>query len=123
MLGLPWRPCRASTAGAIIIPEKTSVVMVHGEVLFPNAVGWEKGMNARDYIDRVGGFSQGSDTSKVMLIRQSGEVELAGRYVDIAAGDEIMVLPKVETKSIEVARGITTILYQIAVAAKIILDI
>lgn len=107
----------------IRIPEKTSVVMVHGEVLFPNAVGWEKDMNARDYIDRVGGFSQGSDTSKVMLIHQSGEVELAGRYADIAAGDEIMVLPKVETKSIEVARGITTILYQIAIAAKVILDL
>lgn len=107
----------------IRIPERTSVVMVHGEVLFPNAVGWEKSMNARDYIDRVGGFSQGSDTSKVMLIRQNGEVELAGRYVDIAAGDEIMVLPKVETKSIEVTRGITTILYQIAIAAKVILDL
>jgi hypothetical protein len=30
-----------------------------------------------------------------------------------------MVLPKVDTKNIEVTRGITQILYQIAVAAKV----
>jgi len=38
-------------------------------------------------------------------------------------GDEILVLPKVKTKSIEVARGITQIIYQIAIAAKVILDL
>jgi hypothetical protein len=26
-----------------MIPEKTSLVMVHGEVLFPNAVTWQDG--------------------------------------------------------------------------------
>ena len=30
-----------------------------------------------------------------------------------------MVLPKIETKSIEITRGITQIIYQIAVAARI----
>ena len=34
-------------------------------------------------------------------------------------GDEILVLPKVKTKSIEVARGITQTIYQIAIAAKV----
>ena len=37
--------------------------------------------------------------------------------------DEIMVLPKYETKNLEVTRGISTILYQMAVAAKVILDL
>ena len=35
-------------------------------------------------------------------------------------GDEIMVLPKIETKSVEITRGITQIIYQIAVAAKVL---
>ena len=38
-------------------------------------------------------------------------------------GDEIMVLPKYESKNIEVTRGISTILYQLAVAAKVVLTI
>ena len=70
----------------INIPEKTSLVMVHGEVLFPNAVSWQKGMTLKP-------------------------------------GDEIMVLPKYESKNIEVTRGISTILYQLAVGAKVILSL
>ena len=34
-----------------------------------------------------------------------------------------MVLPKYETKNLEVTRGISTILYQMAVAAKVILEL
>lgn len=107
----------------IRIPEKSSLVMVHGEVLFPNAIAWETGETANGYIEKTGGFTQTSDTSKVILIRQGGEISQVGRDTTVAPGDEIMVLPKVESKSIEVTRGITAILYQIAVAAKIILNI
>ncbi|MDC7710850.1 polysaccharide biosynthesis/export family protein [Vogesella indigofera] len=107
----------------IRIPEKTSLVMVHGEVLFPNAISWQNGQNAGDYIEQVGGFTQGSDTSKVIIIRQNGEAVQAGRRSDVVAGDEIMVLPKIESKSIEVTRGISTILYQIAIAAKVIIGL
>jgi hypothetical protein len=32
-----------------------------------------------------------------------------------------MVLPKIDTKRIEITRGITQIIYQIAVAAKVLL--
>jgi hypothetical protein len=38
-------------------------------------------------------------------------------------GDVIMVLPKIETKNVEVARGITQIIYQTAVAARIALGL
>ena len=34
-----------------------------------------------------------------------------------------MVLPTVDTKNIEIARGITQILYQIAIAAKVVIDL
>ena len=37
--------------------------------------------------------------------------------------DEIMVLPKYESKNIVVTRGISTILYQLAVGAKVILSL
>ena len=105
------------------IPEKTSVIMVHGEVMFPNAVEWQKGMSARDYIDQVGGFTQKSNKSKVIIVHQNGESELVKSSYELAQGDEIMVLPKVSSKGVEVARGLTQILYQIAIAAKVALDL
>lgn len=107
----------------LYIPEKTSVIMVHGEVAFPNGIEYSNGLNARDYIEQVGGFSQKSNKSKVIVIRQNGRAELVSKTAKIQQGDEILVLPKAQTKGIEMTRGITQVLYQIAVAAKVALDL
>ncbi|MFV5454955.1 polysaccharide biosynthesis/export family protein [Acinetobacter towneri] len=107
----------------LYIPEKTSVVMVHGEVAFPNGVEYKQGLSAKEYIEQVGGFSQKSNKSKVIVIRQNGKAELVRKGEKIKQGDEILVLPKAQTKGIELTRGITQVLYQIAVAAKVALDL
>lgn len=102
----------------VVIPERTSLVMVHGEVLFPNAVSWQDGDSVNRYIEQAGGFTQGADTSKVILMKQNGATMLADGS-KVSAGDEIMVLPRIETKSYEVTRALTQILYQIAFTAKV----
>lgn len=107
----------------IRIPEKTSVVMVHGEVMFPNAVSWQQNLQVNDYIERVGGYVQGAKNARLILLKQSGETQTASFRTPIVAGDEIMVLPKIESKNIEITRGMTQILYQIAVAAKVIIGL
>ncbi len=107
----------------INIPEKSSLVMVHGEVLFPNAVSWEKGLSPEDYIEKCGGLTQKSGNAKIVVIRQNGAAENADDVDSLNPGDELMVLPKYESKNIEVTRGISTILYQLAVGAKVILSI
>lgn len=107
----------------IMIPEKTSLVMVHGEVLFPNAVSWQDGMDVDDYIKKCGGLTQKSGNSKIIVIHQNGESVDADDAGKLQPGDEIMVLPKYESKNIEVTRGISTILYQLAVAARVVLTI
>jgi protein involved in polysaccharide export with SLBB domain len=104
----------------INIPERTSVVTIHGEVLFPNAVEWQSGFTANDYIARVGGYTQKANNSNVILIHQNGMAEVAESDSKIVAGDELMILPKVKSKNIEIIRGISQILYQFAVAAKVL---
>jgi protein involved in polysaccharide export with SLBB domain len=101
------------------VPERSNLVMVSGEVLMPNALVWEPGTHPLDFVVRAGGFTQGADQAKILVLRQDGSVvESAGAAVQ--PGDQIMVLPRIETKNIEVTRGITQILYQIAVAAKVL---
>ncbi len=104
----------------IHIPEKSSLVTIHGEVMFPNAVSWDQSYDVDDYIEKVGGYAQSKKKSRVIVIHQNGESANAKNNTKIAAGDEIMVLPEVKTKSVEVTRGISQILYQIAVAAKVV---
>ncbi|NHC03362.1 polysialic acid transporter [Acinetobacter sp. 187] len=106
----------------LMIPERTSVIMVHGEVTFPNGIAWQKGMKAEDYIGEVGGFTQKSNRSKLVVIHQNGESELVKASHVIQQGDEILVLPRMQTKGVELARGLTQILYQIAIAAKIVFN-
>jgi protein involved in polysaccharide export with SLBB domain len=103
----------------IRIPEQSNLVLVGGEVLFPNALVYEPNATPEDYIARAGGYTQGADRAKLLVLRQDGSV-VDGQTVELRPGDEIMALPKIETKSIEITRGITQIIYQIAVAAKVL---
>jgi protein involved in polysaccharide export with SLBB domain len=103
----------------IFVPEESSQVALHGEVMFPMAVHQTGQRQVGEYIDLAGGYTQNADTSRVLLIRRNGEVVEASRKTVPAPGDELMVLPKADTKNIEVTRGITQIIYQIAIAAKV----
>lgn len=102
----------------IQIPELSHLVLVSGEVTFPNALVWEDGSNAADYVKRAGGYTQDADKSKLIVLHQDGSIA-AGGDVALLPGDEVLVLPAVQSKNIEVTRGITQIIYQIAVAAKV----
>jgi hypothetical protein len=106
----------------IRLPETSNVIVVSGEVLMPNALIYAPDEAIDSYIHRAGGFTQGADQARVLVVRQDGSVieALPSARTVLAAGDELMVLPKIETKNIEVTRGITQIIYQIAVAAKVV---
>ena len=107
----------------VSIPERSSITLIHGEVMFPNAVAWSPQLKAKDYIEQVGGYTQKSNKSKIIVIHQNGESELVSANYAVKQGDEIMVLPKVSTKNVEIGRGLTQILYQLAIAAKVVLDL
>ena len=103
----------------IRIPEKSSIVLVHGEVLFPNAIVYDPNASAGDYVAQAGGYTQKADNSRLVVLRQDGSFA-EGSGASIRTGDEIMVLPKIDTKNIEITRGISQIIYQIAIAAKVV---
>ena len=107
----------------ISVPERTSITLISGEVMFPNAVAWSPQLKADQYINQVGGYTQKSNKSKIIVIHQNGESELVRSNYLVKQGDEIMVLPKVSTKNVEIGRGLTQILYQLAIAAKVVLDL
>lgn len=107
----------------IRVPETSNLVLVSGEVLFPNALVYEPQATVDDYVQRAGGFNQGADKARLIVLRQDGSVVPGTEVARLQPGDEIMVLPKIETKNVEITRGITQILYQIAVSAKVLLGL
>jgi protein involved in polysaccharide export with SLBB domain len=103
----------------VVLPEKSNLVLVSGEVLFPNSLVFDGRARAEDYVNMAGGYTQNADNSKLVVVHQDGSVADALRTT-LRPGDQIMVLPRIDTKKIEITRGITQILYQIAVAAKVV---
>jgi protein involved in polysaccharide export with SLBB domain len=106
----------------LVIPERSSLIMVHGEVTRPTAIAYDSRSTVADYVELAGGTNQRRRDARILLLRQDGTV-VESRRAKPEPGDEILVLPTVGAKNMEVARGISQILFQIAVVARVALDL
>lgn len=113
---------RLQDGDIITIPERSDSLLISGEVLVPQSVVFTPGRAAIDYIEGAGGFTQHADEKRILVVRQNGEVREADD-VTLRAGDEVLVLPAVPTKNLQLATSISQILYQLAVAAKVAIDL
>ena len=102
----------------VVIPQKSDVVQVSGEVMLPKAVTFDPTMKTEDYLKSAGGMTDRADKNNILVARMNGEVGLAGE-LGIHPGDRLLVMPRVDTKNLELGKGISQILYQIAVATKV----
>lgn len=107
------------------IPRQDALVLINGEVLFPNAVAYQPELKLVDYIQRAGGFTQNADNSRVIIARRDGSFEQTdpGKLLvsaTVRPGDQVLVLPKVDEKQRQFWKDMTQIIYQIAVSAKVV---
>jgi len=100
------------------IPTKDGLVLVSGEVQFPNAIAFDTSLKLDDYLSRAGGYTLNADASRIVIAHRDGS--FADGDGAIRAGDDILVLPKIDVKSRQLWKEMTQIIYQIAVSAKIV---
>jgi protein involved in polysaccharide export with SLBB domain len=112
-----WQDIILQQGDIIEIPAQTSIITVNGQVRAQGALTFNADYTVGDYIASSGGFGDNADIKEILVIHQNGTNEVVNTAYRIQQGDSIMVLPKVKTKRVEIARGITQILYQLAVAA------
>jgi protein involved in polysaccharide export with SLBB domain len=109
------------------VPTRDGLVLVSGEVLFPNAIAFEPNLSLEDYIRRAGGYTQNADAARVVVARRDGSfLEASGRgffrsanELAVRQGDEVLVLPKIDVKSRQIWKDWSQILFQIAVVARV----
>ncbi|MGR8933303.1 MAG: polysaccharide biosynthesis/export family protein [Gammaproteobacteria bacterium] len=106
---------RLEDGDVIVIPQKTDVVTIGGEVQMPQAIVYAKNANILDYIVRAGGFTYRADTEQFVIIRPNGKVEI-GNKLSVEMGDQILVFPKIDPKNMQFAKDLTQIIYQVAIA-------
>ena len=113
------------------VPTRDGLVLVSGEVLFPNAIAHDASLALGDYVQRAGGYTQNADVARIVIAHRDGSFdELKGRgslfgrekTLTVVPGDEILVLPKIDVKSRQIWKDMTQILYQVAVSARVVVS-
>jgi protein involved in polysaccharide export with SLBB domain len=117
---------RLEQGDEIIIPPHTDLIQVSGEVLMPQAIVFNPNASVNDYVAWAGGFSDRADDERIAVVRANGLIVFLdaqnpwftdGDTQTLQAGDQILVLPKIDTKVLQAVKDITQIVYQIAIAA------
>lgn len=115
----------------INIPAKTNLVLVQGEVALPGAFVYDSSKSLRDYIKLAGDFTERANKKRILVIRSNGKAErYNGGWLALSnaptmrPGDSLLVLPEIETgRGLQITSALTQILYQVAIATKVILDL
>jgi protein involved in polysaccharide export with SLBB domain len=107
----------------VVIPSRSNVIRVGGEVMMTQAVMFRPEARASDYIADSGGFTDRSDSGRVIIIRANAEVAIGSPSMPVYPGDEILVPPKVDAKILQNSIDVTQVIYQIAVSAAVVIAI
>jgi protein involved in polysaccharide export with SLBB domain len=110
----------------IVIPAKSDVVSISGEVRIPQTVIWSPGRTVAQYVAQAGGYTERADSSDILVIHASGAVENA-RRAPIAAGDQITVMPEAGAHAFAIFQDIFSIIRaiesQVAIASGVTLRV
>lgn len=109
-------PVRLEDGDVIVIPERVQTILVSGEVNAPRAILWQPNLTAGDYIRQAGGFSPRGAMSTLMIRRASGELVLDTNQAP-RPGDELIALPRLDPRVLQIVTDFTQIAFQLAVIA------
>ncbi|KGT92069.1 polysaccharide biosynthesis/export family protein [Enterobacter cancerogenus] len=104
----------------IVIPYKTDLIQVGGEVMMPQAVVYNEGARLDDYVAWAGGFTDRANDKRIAVVHANGLMEFQDAG-SVMPGDQILVMPKVDSKMMQSIKDITQVIYQVAVAANVVL--
>ncbi len=110
-----------SDGDVIVIPPRTTVVRVVGEVQIPHAVQYRPDLSVLDYVQMAGGFSSRAHIGRFIVMRANAEIDVGGTHVEIQPGDEVIVPPAIDDKWLQNGIDLAQVIYQIAVAASVVL--
>lgn len=102
----------------IVIPKRSQTVLVAGEVLAPQAIVFDPRLRRQDYIAKAGGAAEHGRTGRFLIRRASGAL-IMDKDVPIRPGDELIVLPDLNRRNIQLGSDLLALVYQLAVVANV----
>jgi protein involved in polysaccharide export with SLBB domain len=105
----------------IVIPPRTNVVRVVGEVMMSQAVMYRPDLHVEDYVRMVGGFTDRANSGQIIVRRANAEIEIGGGDLRVMPGDEVIIPPRVDDKWLQNGIDLAQVIYQLAVAASVVI--
>ncbi len=105
----------------VVIPQRSSTVVVAGEVLAPQTVIWQPGLTVDDYIDQAGSYTDRAQLDRFMIQKQNGAILMLSDPV-IEPGDEIVVLPEMAFKGFQFAQDLADVIFRVAGITRFLSD-
>lgn len=119
--GSNWKDMILENGDEVVIPKKSDVVVVSGEVKLPQTVVWQSSLSLGDYIESAGGVSNRGDSGLVLIMRNDGSVQDGSE--PIQKGDHIMVLPAPNNKTFAVFKDFIEVIYRVALSTAVVLNL
>ncbi len=101
----------------VVLPNRTDVVIVAGEVLNPGGLAHAGDLTIEGYINRAGGYASHANKKKFVLRHQDGSAIVASPNDRPLPGDEIVVLPNIGNSRLQVFTDMATLMFQLALTA------
>lgn len=108
---------RLEDGDVVVIPFRSDIITISGEVNIPQALVYAPNASLMDYVARSGGYTERAEKNRIIIRKPNGQVLTASNTI-LEAGDEILIYPKVDTKTLQFTKDIVTIIFQIAAASK-----
>lgn len=99
----------------IIIPRKSDVIYLNGEVMMSSAILYEPGLRVKDYVVMAGGLSTNADADRFVIQHANGAASEATADTVVRNGDRVIAMPKVDNKMALRSKEMIGILYQLAI--------
>ncbi|MGB0571049.1 MAG: polysaccharide biosynthesis/export family protein [Alphaproteobacteria bacterium] len=101
----------------IVIPEKTDLVLISGEVQVPQTVVWRKEWSVDDYLEAAGSVGKRGDSGNVLVVHIDGSIDT--NPTRVSKGDHLMVLPKTSVKYFALFKDIVEVVSKVALTGAI----
>ncbi len=107
----------------VVLPNRTDVVLVTGEVESAAALVDVPGLDIQGYINRAGGFAAHANKKRFVLLHPDGSGVVAGLHDKPQPGDQVLVLPNVGNENLQVFIDLTQLLFQLALSSATVISV
>ena len=118
-----FQDMRLQEGDIVVLPDRTDVIIVTGEVLSPGGLAHAEGLTVGGYVARAGGFAAHANKKHFVLRHRDGSAVVVEGGDRPLPGDEIVVVPNVGNTSLQIFVDLTQILFQIALTTATIVKL